>query len=137
MPPALRILVVLAEAPAPTVPGGADDCCAACGTARAAAQGGPAPLRGPLPVVGLGAQPGAGISRSTDRRIAYAGLMVSAVYLGLAVASLLLPPAMRLGTWLPAHLALAGAAATAIAAVLPFFTAALVVAQPVRPAIRL
>ncbi len=59
------------------------------------------------------------------------------VLLGLAVASLLLPPAIRLGAWLPTHLALAGAAATAIAAVLPFFTTALVVARPVRPAIRI
>ncbi|HEX4898333.1 MAG TPA: hypothetical protein VFV53_08270 [Candidatus Limnocylindrales bacterium] len=96
----------------------------------------PAPFRGALPVLGGGARPGVGIARSVDRRIAFAGLMVSAAYLGLAAASLLLPPAIRLGTWLPAHLALAGAATTAIAAVLPFFTAALVVAQPVRPAIR-
>jgi nitrite reductase (NO-forming) len=61
---------------------------------------------------------------------------VSAVYVALAAASLLLPPPARLGTWLPAHLLLAGGAATAIAAVLPFFTAALVIAGPVRPAIR-
>ena len=106
--------------------------------AGAVSEPGPAtaPFRGALSVLGQGARPGVGIARSTDRRIAFAGLMVSAVYLGLAAASLLLPPAIRLGTWLPAHLALAGAAATAIAAVLPFFTAALVVAQPVRPAIR-
>ncbi|MES2210528.1 MAG: hypothetical protein V4515_10145 [Chloroflexota bacterium] len=62
--------------------------------------------------------------------------MVSAVYLALAIASLLLPPAARLGPWLPAHLALAGAATTAIAAVLPFFSAALVAGRPARPAIR-
>ncbi|MCI0583424.1 MAG: hypothetical protein L0227_11165, partial [Chloroflexi bacterium] len=61
---------------------------------------------------------------------------VSAVYLGLAAGSLVLLPAIRLGTWLPVHLALAGAAATAIAAILPFFTAALAVAPPARPAIR-
>jgi len=95
------------------------------------------PFRGALPILGQAAQAGVGIARSSDRRIAFGGLAVAALYLALAAASLLLPPAIRLGTWLPAHLALAGAAATAIAAILPFFTAALAVAQPVRPAIRI
>ncbi|MBA3875852.1 MAG: hypothetical protein C0498_02780 [Anaerolinea sp.] len=96
-------------------------------------------MRGPLPVLGLGSsfRPGVGIARSADRRIAFGGLLVAGLYLALAAASLLLPPAIRLGTWLPAHLALAGAASTAIAAVLPFFTAALVVAPPARPAVRI
>ena len=64
-------------------------------------------------------------------------MAVSAVYLALAAASLLLPAATRLGSWVPLHLALAGAATTAIAALLPFFAAALVVAPPARPAIRI
>ena len=64
-------------------------------------------------------------------------MAVSAVYLALAVASLVLPAAARLGSWVPLHLALAGAATTAIAALLPFFAAALVVAPPARPAIRI
>lgn len=38
--------------------------------------------------------------------------------------------------WLPLHLALAGGAGTAVAAVLPFFTSALTVARPVAPWIR-
>jgi nitrite reductase (NO-forming) len=97
----------------------------------------PPPFRGALPILGQSARPGVGIARSTDRRIAFGGLAVAALYLALAAASLLLPPAIRLGTWLPAHLALAGAGATAIAAILPFFSAALAVAQPVRPAIRI
>ncbi len=63
--------------------------------------------------------------------------MVSAVYLALAVASLLLPPSIRIGAWVPVHLVLAGAASTAIASLLPFFAAALVVAPPVRPAVRI
>jgi nitrite reductase (NO-forming) len=96
-----------------------------------------ASLRVPLPVLGPSGRPGIGISRSADRRITFAGLAAAAVFLALAAASILLPPAIRLGTWLPVHLALAGAAATAIAAVLPFFTTALVVARPVRPAIRI
>ncbi|TAK01151.1 MAG: hypothetical protein EPO36_06430 [Chloroflexota bacterium] len=95
------------------------------------------PFRRALPILDGAARPGVGIARSTDRRIAFAGLAVSAVYLALAAASLVLPPAIRLGTWLPAHLALAGAAATAIASILPFFTAALAVAPPAKPAIRI
>ena len=80
---------------------------------------------------------GVGISRIVDRRIAFGGMAVSALYLALAVASLLLPAAARLGSWVPLHLALAGAATTAIAALLPFFAAAQVVAPPARPAIRI
>ena len=80
---------------------------------------------------------GVGISRIVDRKIAFGGMAVSAVYLALAVASLLLPAAARLGSWVPLHLALAGAATTAIAALLPFFAAALVVAPPARPAVRI
>ena len=141
----------------------AGDCCEACAVAPAAAHadvpaqttstegtetasgGGEArpslsrsgSVRAPLPVLGPSGRPGIGISRSADRRITFAGLAAAAVFLALAAASILLPPAIRLGTWLPVHLALAGAAATAIAAVLPFFTTALVVARPVRPAIRI
>ena len=42
-----------------------------------------------------------------------------------AVASLLLPTSVRLGWWLPLHLALAGAAASAVAGAAPEFAAAL------------
>ena len=85
----------------------------------------------------MAAPKGVGISRIVDRRIAFGGMVVSAAYLALAVASLLLPAAARLGSWVPLHLALAGAATTDIAALLPFFAAALVVAPPARPAIRI
>ena len=43
---------------------------------------------------------------------------------------------MRRGVWLPVHLALAGAAGTAIASVLPFFVAALSVAPPMSGVVR-
>lgn len=56
--------------------------------------------------------------------------MVAGGFLAAALASLLLPESVRLGWWLPLHLALAGAAGTAIAAMLPFFVAALRVAPP-------
>jgi nitrite reductase (NO-forming) len=76
------------------------------------------------------------ISRTADREITFAGVALAALFVGLALASIALPVGDRRGLWLPLHLGLAGAAGTAIAAVLPFFTAALAVARPVRPAIR-
>ncbi|MDH4141394.1 MAG: hypothetical protein OEV61_02175 [Chloroflexota bacterium] len=69
-------------------------------------------------------------SRTDDRRITFAGLAVSALLLGAAAATLVAPDGARRGLWLPLHLALAGAAGTAIASALPFFTAALAVAPP-------
>lgn len=70
------------------------------------------------------------IARTTDRRITLAGLLVAGTYLAAAAASLLLPPAVRHGGWLPLHLALAGAATSAIGAALPFFTSALSASPP-------
>ena len=67
----------------------------------------------------------------------FAGVTVAVVLLALAVASTLLPAIDRRGLWLPLHLGLAGAAGTAVAAVLPFFTAALAVARPAHPLLRL
>ena len=96
---------------------GAGACCGAC--AQEAAR----PARRP-------------ISRATDRRITFAGVAFAAAFLGLAIASLALPVAERRGWWLPLHLGLAGAAGTAIGAVLPFFTAALAVAPPAAPVVR-
>ena len=77
------------------------------------------------------------ISRDADRRITMAGVLLAALLLGLAAASIALPPADRHGLWLPLHLALAGAAGTAISAVLPFFAAAIAQARPSAPAIRI
>ena len=85
-------------------------------------------------------RPGSGrrapISRATDRRITFGGLVVAVAFAALGVASLALPIGIRLGTWLPMHLALAGAATTAIVAVLPFFTTALAGTPPAHPWIR-
>ena len=72
----------------------------------------------------------------TDRRITLAGLLVSACFLAAAVVAALLPESVRRGVWLPVHLALAGAAGTAIASVLPFFVAALAVAPPLNGIVR-
>ena len=76
------------------------------------------------------------VARTTDRRITLAGLLVSAGFLAAAVAAAILPESVRRGVWLPVHLALAGAAGTAIASVLPFFVAALSVAPPMNGVVR-
>jgi hypothetical protein len=75
------------------------------------------------------------IVRGTDRRIAFGGVLVAAGLLGLAgLSAIVAEPG---GTpWLPLHLAMAGAAGSAIAAVLPFFTTALAQVGPARPAVR-
>ena len=78
-----------------------------------------------------------GPDRGTDRRITFGGLVVAIGFLAAALAAAALPPTVRRGTWLPLHLALAGGATTAIAAILPFFVAALAVAPPARPTLRL
>jgi hypothetical protein len=65
--------------------------------------------------------------------VALAGLAAAIAFLVAAVTSLALPPAGRLELWLPVHLVLAGGAATAIAAMVPFFVAALSVAPPAHP----
>jgi nitrite reductase (NO-forming) len=76
------------------------------------------------------------VGRGLDRQITFAGLLVAAVLLGLAAAG-----ATRLGfggtIWLPLHLAMAGAASTAIAAALPFFTTALARVAPADPRLRI
>ena len=71
-----------------------------------------------------------GPDRRADRGLTFAGLVVAIAFLVAALLSLLLPGDLRLGSWLPLHLALAGAAGTAIASMLPFFVAALAVAPP-------
>lgn len=65
-----------------------------------------------------------------------AGIAVAVGFLVVAVASVLLPSADRAGLWLPIHLALAGAASTAIAGVMPFFGAAIASSQPLAAALR-
>jgi nitrite reductase (NO-forming) len=62
--------------------------------------------------------------------VTFGGRVVAGAFGAAALLSLLLPPSARLGWWLPVHLALAGAAGTAVASMLPFFVAALAVARP-------
>ncbi|HEX5149036.1 MAG TPA: hypothetical protein VFW02_08140 [Candidatus Limnocylindrales bacterium] len=76
------------------------------------------------------------ILRGTDRTITFAGVLVAATLLGLAGLSAI-GSAFGGTVWLPLHLAMAGAAGTAIAAVLPFFTAALARVAPASPGLRI
>lgn len=136
--PADRILPVTQQAPDEGA------CCGACAEESAAvtrtpeaAQPSPTSSTTVAPIIALTSRPSRPpISRSEDRLITFGGVATAAGLLGIAVASIALPEAARRGLWLPLHLGLAGAAGTAIAAVLPFFTAALAVAPPARAAIR-
>lgn len=70
------------------------------------------------------------IDRSSDRWVALVAIVVAVGFLVTAIAAMALAEGERLGSWLPLHLALAGAATTAIAGVMPFFTAAFAAAPP-------
>ena len=70
---------------------------------------------------------GAGVARSRDRELTVAGIALAAAFLALALLAALGGSG---DPWLPLHLALAGGASVAIAAVLPFFAASLVAVAP-------
>ena len=72
------------------------------------------------------------VRRDVDRRIALSGV---ALALGFIVAAAVALVAGR-GPWMALHLVLAGAAGTAIVAVMPFFAAALSMAPPAPPRLR-
>ena len=113
----------------PVVPDGA--CCAECAAHQPSTPGSPA--RRPDLQAPRAGRPM--IRRGDDRLITAAGVLLAAGLLGLAAVS-----GVRAGLggtiWLPLHVALAGAAGTAIAAVLPFFTTALGKVAPARPLVR-
>ncbi len=118
-----RALPTIQQAPVET---GA--CCAACAVAERPATT-PTPRAGDRPA----AAP-VRLDRGRDRRITFGGLAMAA---GFVLAALLVTAVGALrgatglaGGWLPIHLLLAGAAGTAISAVLPFFTTALAAAAP-------
>jgi nitrite reductase (NO-forming) len=80
--------------------------------------------------------PRTSVSRAADRQVTLAGLAVSAGFLAAALVALALPAPARLGLWLSVHLALAGAAGTAVASVLPFFATTLSQATPMGRIVR-
>ncbi len=70
------------------------------------------------------------VDRSSDRLVALGAIGIAVAFLVASLLATLLPAQVRLGIWLPLHLALAGAATTAIAGVMPFFSAAFAAAPP-------
>jgi hypothetical protein len=76
------------------------------------------------------------VDRRADRLVAATSIVVAMAFLGMATLALFLPAAQRFGSWLPLHLAMAGGASTAIAGLMPFFSAAFATAQPVHQWIR-
>jgi nitrite reductase (NO-forming) len=86
--------------------------------------------------LGTGPRRRAAVDRRADRLVAMTAIGLAIGFLMLAVLSAFLPGVDRADLWLPIHLALAGAATTAIAGVMPFFSAAIATSQPVRAPIR-
>ncbi len=76
------------------------------------------------------------VDRRADRLVAVVAIAIALLYLCAALLTALLPASLRVGTWLPLHLAGAGAAATAIAGMMPFFSAAYATTQPVDARVR-
>jgi nitrite reductase (NO-forming) len=70
------------------------------------------------------------IDRSRDRLVVVLAVGLAVAFLVAALGSALLPESVRRNMWLPLHLVLAGGATTAIAGVMPFFSAALAAAPP-------
>lgn len=110
-------------------------CCEACAkTSEQPAAAAPVPIplasrrgtRPPLPAGGM-----------SDRHVTLVAIVLAGGFVGLALLALLAPPALSQGSWLPLHLLLAGAAPTAIAGVMPFFSAAVSGAPPARLVVRL
>ena len=71
-----------------------------------------------------------------ERQVTVLAIGLAACFVALAFASLMLPSDTRPGAWLPVHLLFAGGAATAIAGVMPFFSAAVSGAPPAPASVR-
>jgi hypothetical protein len=71
------------------------------------------------------------VDRRADRLVAMTGIAIALGFLCVALLTTLMPVADRVGVWLPLHLAMAGAASTAIAGVMPFFSASIATTGPV------
>lgn len=126
-----RQLLVIDQAPAD-----AGSCCGACAASATATVSARATLSATVaagvPLVAHHPP----IARDMDRRVTAAGLVVVIGFIVAAVVAAVVGASRGGTTWLPLHLALAGGAGTAIAAVMPFFTSALAVAAPADPRAR-
>jgi nitrite reductase (NO-forming) len=119
----------------PAIPDGA--CCAACAAqpvvaTPTVAERSPAPLSAVGPAIG----PARVVRRADDRRTTFGGLLVAAAFVGLATLWIGLTTSAGGSAWAALHILLAGAAGTAIASVLPFFTSALAQVPPADRRIR-
>jgi len=76
------------------------------------------------------------IDRAADRTVALAAIGLAVGFLVAALLATLLPASVRRGAWLPLHLGVAGGATTAIAGVMPFFSAAFAAAPPIDARLR-
>jgi nitrite reductase (NO-forming) len=76
------------------------------------------------------------VDRRADRLVAVVAMAIALAFLCAAVVAAFLPTSLRVGSWLPLHLALAGGASTAIVGVMPFFSAAFATTQPVDARLR-
>lgn len=107
-----------------------EPCCEACAARQgsvASPAASPALATGP----GLAVRAGATVRRADDRRTTFGGLLIAAGFLALAlVASIAGLVAGSATVWPALHLVLAGAAGTAVASVMPFFTASLARVAP-------
>jgi nitrite reductase (NO-forming) len=76
------------------------------------------------------------VDRSSDRIVAMSAVAMAIAFLCVALVAVVLPLDAFSDDWLPLHLALAGAASTAIAGVMPFFSAAFAAAPPIDARLR-
>jgi hypothetical protein len=72
-----------------------------------------------------------------ERRVTTLAIALAVAFAALALLSLVAPPQLMLGSWVPVHLLLAAAAPTAIAGVMPYFSAAVASVPPVILPVRL
>lgn len=91
----------------------------------------------PTPIGMTGGAAGARLRGGPDRRVTVFAISVAAAFVALAILSVIVPTAATYGAWLPLHLLLAGGATTAIAGVMPFFSAAVSGAPPASTGLRL
>lgn len=78
----------------------------------------------------------AAVDRRGDRLVAVAAIVLALAFMLAAVLVVILPRGDQSSVWLPVHLALAGGATTAIAGVMPFFSAAISASAPVDARLR-
>jgi hypothetical protein len=91
---------------------------------------------GPMPAGGSTAAPAQPRSRLTERHVLALGLGISGVFVALAVAAAGIAAATGASMWPALHLALAGAATTAIGTFIPHFAITLAGTRPQPPALR-